>query len=272
MNTRRVVFARTRFNYDSYVDFWRLVSLSNFEIVYSDEMALDDDGATYILTPINGEIEYVRERLRTRRAKTVWWNLERPDAPNNDLRAALDSIAGLFDAAWCSDRTVARMDARLTHVVLGGHKDLCDGAFSDEKTHDFATICYPWGRREALFRLIQDKGLSMAPSYFPGTERNITLARSRVMVNAHQYPLGVVAPLRFAAAAAHKLPVLTESIVDAYPHTPGVDLVEAAYDAMPDVAFSLVRDASRCAALGEAIYRTLCVEHTFRRGVEEALR
>jgi hypothetical protein len=44
-----IIFARTRWNYESYVDYWDLVELSNFPIVWLDEMDLSKIGTTYIV-------------------------------------------------------------------------------------------------------------------------------------------------------------------------------------------------------------------------------
>src|SRR6266404_2769198 len=76
------IFARTRYQYQSYSDFWRLVELSNFQTCYVDQIDLEND-QIYITTPINGEhrphINHRRSILKkAQQARVVTWMLERP--------------------------------------------------------------------------------------------------------------------------------------------------------------------------------------------------
>lgn len=272
------VFVRTRHSYDSYSDFWKLVELSGLATCYVEEIRLDSE-FTYIVTPINGEfrphIKNEQERVGSdRRARVIWWCLERPDADGiPPLKDVIDEIAPYIDGAWASDRTVAGMDARLTHVVLGGHPGLCPdpaalGTLGAE--YDFAHMSYAWGRRENLYMVLAGRGLRMAPIAY-GQARHEILLRTRLMLNAQQYHLPVIAPLRFAIAAAYRLPVVSERPADPYPHVLGHDLVGASYEEMVPAVLSALIDEDRLRALGAAMHETLCERHTFRRGVEEGL-
>jgi hypothetical protein len=73
-----IIFARTRWNYESYVDYWDLVELSNFPIVWLDEMDLSKIGTTYIVSPMNGEFLPYMEQNKGRVSEVMLWNLERP--------------------------------------------------------------------------------------------------------------------------------------------------------------------------------------------------
>jgi hypothetical protein len=283
-----IVFARTRWPYDSYQDFWRLVELSGFPVVWLDEIDLTAD-VTYIFTPHNGEFNQLaglpveppapgmtwhpaRPRSwRERKCRLVWWMLERFDDGNPaSAIERVESMLGFVDAAWVSDRWVASLHPRLTHVVLGGHPGL--GRDPDPiKIYDYAHISYAWGRREALYAAIRARGLIEAPTNIWGPARAAVLAQTRLMVSAHQYPAATIAPLRFAIAAAHSLPLLTEAVTDPYPHVLGMDLAHAEYHVLPDAVAGLLRDQERRERLGAMLRHRLCVEWTFRRGVEEAV-
>lgn len=277
MEERRIVLVATRHWYDSYGDFRDLARLSGFDTCYVDEIRLDAP-CTYITTPINGEYrphifnEQQRVPPHLRRAKLVWWYLERSDATGQPpVKAVVDSIYDFIDAAWVSDRSVATLDPRFQYVVLGGHPGLRIDDAQAAPEYDFAHVSYAWGRREGLYKRLERLGLKMAPPHF-GMQRHETLIRSKVMLNAQQYPMAVIAPLRFALAAAYKLAVVSEAPADPYPHRPGVDIEVAGFDDLPRLVIDLARGSQeRRQALGEALYRTLCEEWTFRRGVEEGL-
>lgn len=267
-----VFFARTRHQYDSYVDFWRLVELSDFKTCYVDEMDLESD-SIYITSPINGEfrphINYRRSILQQpQRAKIVWWDLERPDAAGNPpISAVIDEIKPYIDAAWVSDRLVASLDSRFTHVVVGGHAGL-RLIPPAECVYDYTHQSYAWGRRENVYAALRGRGLREGPSCY-GPERDRVLSSSRLMINMQQYTLPVVAPLRFVLAAAYSLPILTEKVHDPYPYND--DLIQTWYEDMVD---GTIRTLARTdlGEIGLRTHRKLCEEFTFRRCVEDGLR
>lgn len=275
MNGREVVFVRTRYVYPSYTDFWRLVELSGYSTVYVDEIRLDEP-LVYVTTPINGELYPHVRNERTRlggdapAAILVWWLLERPDATNEvPVEKRVSEALGYVEHAWVSDRLVASFDARFRHVVLGSHPGLRDGGEPEEKTYDYCHMSYAWGRREHLYGFMRARGLREGPAAW-GAERAKVLAASRLMVNAQQYTLPVVAPLRFALAAAYKMPLLTEALHDPFPLVRGQDFDEATIHEMPEKAVEMLRRPD-IAIMGERLYERLCVEWTFRRGVSNAL-
>jgi hypothetical protein len=268
----RIIFARTRHQYDSYSDFWRLVNLSDFEACWVDEIDLEQD-VTYITTPINGELRPHVNHRRTllqqdQRAKIIWWDLERPDATGAPpIKEVLDEIQPYIDGAWVSDRLVASLDSRFKHVVLGGHAGLRQSP-SLECVYHYTHQSYSWGRREHIYKSLQARGLREGPSCY-GSEREQVLASSRLVLNIQQYTLPVVAPLRFVLAAAYHIPVLTERVHDTCPY--GDAIIQTNYD---DLVDGTIRTLARTdlGELGLRLHRTLCEEWTFRRGVEEALK
>ncbi|MDD5007570.1 MAG: hypothetical protein PHC68_04095, partial [Syntrophorhabdaceae bacterium] len=124
--------------------------------------------------------------------------------------------------------------------------------------------------REALYNTMRSLGMREAPNAY-GLERSKILGKTKLMVNAQQYSLSVIAPLRFAIAAAHKLPVLTETVAIPWPHVIGHDLWQASIDTMPIEAARLLANPELLRQLGDNLHHRLCVEWTFRKGVEEAL-
>ena len=270
------ILVATRHHYDSYEDFWELVRLSGFRVCHVDEVRLDA-GETFIVTPCNGEFvpHFTNERVRVpeSNSRLIWWCLERPDAPrpSKPLPETVDEIWLLIDAAWVSDRSVAALDSRVTHVVLGGHKDLRARA-PEQPLYDYCHLSYAWGRRADILRFIQARGLREAPNGW-GDEKARILSSSRLLINAQQYPMGVIAPLRFALAASHRLPVLTERVGDPYPHVIGHDLAQADYDQLPAMAADLLgpHNNELRRNLGNNLYETLCEKWTFRHGIEEGL-
>jgi len=269
-----VIFAKTRHEYDSYQDFWSLVSLSGFPTCYVDEIDPTTEN-TYIFTPHSGEffatVSKHGKAWNARKAKIIWWLLERPDGDKLSLEKRMSPLLPHIDDAWASDNTVVAMHPKFKRAVLGGHDGLSHCPPRKDKDYDFAHMSYVIGRRVDVYTYICVRGLREAPNAW-GKERSKILAATKLMVNVHQYPLPVIAPLRFAVAAAHHLPVLTETVKDPFPHVIGHDLWQADYDSLPDEAVKLLENPRLLAQLAENLHERLCVEWTFRRGVEEALK
>ena len=269
-----IIFARTRHTYQSYDDFWSLVALSDFPTCFVDEIDPSKDH-TYIFTPHNGEfVHHAASKglaWANRRAKIIWWFLERPDGNLVPLDDFMKPVLPVIDEVWVSDGTISELHPRLKRMVLGGHEGLALVPPQDFKEYDFAHMSYAWGRREELYAYICVRGLREAPNAF-GKERSEILATTKLMVSVHQYPLPVIAPLRFAIAAAHRLPVLTETVKDPYPHVIGHDLWHADFENIPDEAAGLLENPGLLWQLAKNLHERLCVEWTFRRGVEEALK
>src|ERR1700678_4271845 len=103
-----IIFARTRHIYGSYTDFWKLVELSGFDTCYIDEIDISLEN-TYIFTPINGEygahiLAQKNDPNKIRRAKLIWWNLERQLSVDNS------TIDNIIDEIWVSDRYYATLN------------------------------------------------------------------------------------------------------------------------------------------------------------------
>lgn len=272
------IFARTRFGYDSYSDFWKLVELSGFPTCFVDQIDLQSDN-TYITTPVNGELRphvAYRRTLGPQSARIIWWNLERPDdARELGLSAQLDEILHFVDEVWVSDRYYASLDPRLKFVVLGSHEGLArtiaglNYVFAPMKTYDVALMAAPVPRREGVIYELKQRGLRVAPNAW-GAEREQILRGTHVMLNVHQHenPMPIGEPLRFALAAAYRMVLISERIGDIYPLDHGC-LVSAPFSDLVDFVGALSRPASQ---YGERLHQRLCVELNFRKCVEDALR
>ncbi len=235
----KIIFAKTRYVYDSYTDYWKLVELSGFPICYVDEIDLFANNTTYIVCPMNGEMYehlkgidnlsyYVNARL-------VMWNLERPSGSNNLIQYVDDNIKLLgkyFHNIIISDRHLALNcrihsgDDRFMYMPLGIHEELGHpGAFSD-KYYDLITLsCYS-NNRSWLFNTPHElksviQGCSLATNAW-GETRDKYLTESKFMLNIHQDGLPYIEPLRFVLAAAYGLPLITEYCTNFYPYNDNI--------------------------------------------------
>ena len=274
------IFVRSTENYPSYADFWRLVELSGFQTVRANEADLGNPGACYVWVEMDpGSLEHLIRLERTRSSRVVWWYLERPDAnprpgipPEEMFRQAVGEVLSWVDQVWVSDRGLQRIEPETCFAVLGSHPGLAEPAESGRplESWDATHVGQRTPRRIAAIERLRNLGYSVAePSY--GPERARMLSGSRALVGIDRVEgLHVGAPLRWALAAAHRLAIVNEEVPDPSPLVPGKSIVLAPYDELPEaVAGCLARDPG---AMGEAAWRKLCLEWTFRKGVLEALK
>jgi hypothetical protein len=210
-----IVFARTRHVYDSYLDFWRLAELSEYPIIYLDEMELLNKDMTYISAPFNGEFHELEGKKRE--CKLILWNLERPAGSgglNKYIRHLHAHIRkGRIDNVIVSDITLAN-ETKFIYVPVGSHEGL--GSPGTEKHYDFIHLmCYS-NRRGPLFQTPEMPRERFADCSIAmngwGEERHTRLQQSKYMLNVHQDDDLYMEPLRFALAAAYGLPVITENL------------------------------------------------------------
>lgn len=272
------IFARTRYTYTSYSDFWRLVELSNFKTCYVDEIDLEKD-EIYVSCPLNGEhkeiFPYRRSILKCpQRATVALWQLEKPYNPDSGpgtvsdkVKATVDRCLGYFDSVWISDKWIAGLDPRFTYVEMGSHPELASSA-KDSIQYDFAHMSYMIGRREAIYAPLS-RTLRMAPNAW-GVERDRILRSTRAMLNVHQDNVQVIEPLRIALAAAYRMAYLTEDSPNLDPLEPGKTCHTAPYDHLiSDVPLWFAQQD--LALMGERLFQRLCVQSNFRKGVMDAL-
>ncbi len=283
-----IVFARTRWVYDSYRDFWHLVELAGFPVCYVDEIDLSLEHV-YILTPYNGEVEPVmlakrRALVGPARARVIWWNLERPDVPGSPplhdvVTKALESVTDV----WVADRHYRALDERQQHVSFGSHPGLaqCYGTeepFSVERhehLYDYAHISYVHGRRVAIHEQLKRLGLREAPGGGDHQLRDRVLRQSRVLISTHQTPSSLAEQSRLALAAAYHMPLVCEHLADPYPMRVGEHYLDATAESLPLVVRDLSQPAERESVrrdLGNRLFRLLCEEHSFRTEIEAGVK
>jgi len=265
-----IIFAKTRYNYDSYSDFWKLVELSGFDTCFVDEIDIAAQNTTYIITPINGEfrphIKHHRDELKKPwNAKLIWWNLERHTTMDNVI---LDDIVDYVNDIWVSDRYYATLNKKFKFVVLGSHPDLRMNKDNISKIYDYCHISYVYGRRDYIHYELKRHGLNIGPNGW-GEERDKILRASKLLINIHQDIHPISEPLRFAICAAYSLPIISETIKDPYPLIQNKDIIITDYDGV--ITKTIEKYNSDLSYMSNAIYDNLCIKNTFKISVEKGL-
>lgn len=270
-----VIFAKPSHKYDSYRDLYRLVELAGFPICSVKEMDLDRD-VTYVTSPVDGETRaHCGSSKGTRKAKVIFWCLERPDSgnyPPDGIGAAnrVDEILKFVDHVWVSDKHYASLDPRLIYVTLGSDARLAEGPSLPIKVYDIAALTYNNERRSKIYGPL-GKRWKMAPESAWGETRAKVLHSSRCMLYVHQTPMPIGAPLRFALAAAYKLPLISEEMTNTCPLLGEFDFLTCRYEEMVE-KIEVWLTKGWLSELGKNLHQTLCVSFPFRGCVEEGLR
>ncbi len=267
-----IIFAKTRHTYDSYCDFWRLVDASGFRTCFVDEIVYSEP-VVYITTPWNGETTEALTRPRfnnyeANKAKIVWWLLERDVC--DGTRNITDEF-GFVNQIWVGDRSTAKKDPRLTHVVLGGHPDIAT-AIKKDKEYDVTALAYLWGRRQDIANALVKQNVSVAPDAYGKHAQDDILPKSKLMLSMHQYDIAkIIAPLRFAVAASYGLPLLSETVTDSYPLIEGQHFVTADYVDLVNKAVKLLKDENALATLANNLKQLLTENFRFDKCVNTAV-
>jgi hypothetical protein len=254
------VFVFSDHDYPSYTDVRRLVELSDFEITSQSGIDWDDPPLPLIiLSP-----EQPSAVVKGKSDKLIWWSLEYGGEYEPDLTHWRGEV-------WACDPTWAQTHgAKL--VVMGSHPELADTYRSAvEKPYDFLMLAYMTERRQRLLRQLADLKSPAEP--YPGymMERTEQLIQSKLMLHAHQRDdTPAIAPQRLALCAAYRLPLIHEDTPDPGEYEDRVDF--KLYRHLADeTRFYLSNERIR-KQYAEDLHRWLCVEHTFRKSVEAALR
>ena len=268
-----IVFARTRYVYDSYTDFWKLVELSEYPVVYVDEIDVKDRAKTYIAAPFNGEFFPLGEVKR--KCKIFLWNLERPlgsgGAEQYKEHLTKHISNGYIDDVIVSDVALAKITG-YKYVPVGSHKDL--GSPGSDKKYDYIHLmCYS-NRRGILFDeptkpKTSFSGRSIALNGW-GEARHKSLQESRFMLNVHQDTDMIMEPLRFALAAAYELPILTENLYEnSYPYIVGIT-----HFPIGDIASAMLMAVRRYGVLllgAKELRKLVTGPYSFRRCIKRYL-
>lgn len=291
----KIVFVQTRTHYDfrgepccvtgahsgSYSDFWDLVKVSGFPTCYVDEIRLDQDIA-YITSPVNGEtrphLANERKRVADPKAKVIWWDLERPQHGGEDMHALAEEITAYFDEIWVSDRfyaTLYRSHPKVKFVVFGSDSRIAEQYDLEPmptKQYDVIHLSAPsYTRYSVIGHLEVDNNIRVAGNCWRDL-RHKRLLESRFMVNVHQTPVPMGEPLRFALAAAYKLPLISDRLSDPFPMVPTTHFRHAEREEMKSLILEMMTDPDEnWAPMGQALHDLFCVKYNFAEQVRKAV-
>lgn len=276
-------FVQTRHFYEPYKDLFDLARLSDYPVIYIDEVeALDAVGNAFIVSPANGE--WTHWRKGQFQARVIMLQLEYNIDGQNNPPAAVTEI-------WHGDKWHAETYG-YRYVPLGSHEGLniADNPTLD-KRYDVAMLSYMSNRRQVMLQMLDKEQVTQAPTLW-GVERSNALTQARAMLHVHQwgklpedvlqahgigldYNVGhvdmpCVAPLRWCIAAAHKLPMITEQVMDRGVFTPDV-LLQAEFRYLAGFVRYLIDSDYPLQEFGDALHERLCCDYTFRRSIEGAL-
>lgn len=268
-----IIFAQTRYVYDSYLDLRRLFELAGFPSCYVDEIDIARP-CVYITSPVNGELRPHIDNWtgrRPRNAHIIVWNIERPSGSAGSVGKYAEANRDLLykrhaDEVWVSDRRLAD-DTVLRFVPLGSHSGL--GEPEIKKEFDFCHMSYINPRRTGILKHFGHR--KIGPNCWPPL-RDDVLKKSRFALNVHQDNLPYQEPLRWALFAAYGLPIVSEIVFDAFPW--GDDLITfAGYDTLPmTLDRCLNEDYESFRKRGLAARERLCIEYEFGKIVRQAVQ
>lgn len=274
---------QTRHMYQSYTDFFNLARLSEYPIVFADELdALDAAGNVYLISPINGEWNHW-EAGRFK-GKLILYQLEHNVDGQHNTPAAVNEV-------WCGDKWEAEKNG-FRYVPLGGHCGLVESSTPQDKLFDTVMLAYRTPRRQMMEQELALESVTYAPSEGAWNEaRSDMLHQSKVMLNIHQWgrvddailnrcsvgkeynqtsyavSMPVVAPLRWCITAAHGLPMVTESVNDrgVFGYT---CMLQADFKYIPQFVSYILKDHYKLDDYAAALQELLCHTYTFRHMIE----
>jgi len=260
-----VIFCKTRYQdkgYQSYSDLWRLVELAGYPIIYVDQLDPQSDN-TYIVTPLNDEW---LQGWQNPKAQIIHWEFEW----RTDWRAEVDEPQGVA-RVWHIDPYMGKQTG-FEYVPVGSDDLLneCTHIWPLTRIVDVAIMSYQTPRRQLITQQLEGLGLKVARPVSGewGTARSTTLLSSACMVHTHQLEAAPgIASLRWAIAAAHRLPMITETVKDR-----GIFgyscMVQSDYEYLAAFTAHMLKDRVQLVEYGEALHNLLCVENTFRKVIE----
>jgi hypothetical protein len=258
-----IIFAQPRHVYQSYSDYWRLVELAGYPIVYLDEMDLQSDNCYIFSTPSTFWHDGVEGcGFEGARARLIY----------NCLEFYLDvdypSIPGV--EVWTPDAWYAKF-ARIRYVPMGS--DVALNLLPDARPSPryVATLWAESGHRYTAYGSMVNAGLKMGLGGW-GEARHQNLLSAAVMVHAHQWvDRPTIAPQRWALAAAYHLPLITEYLGDA-----GIFnglVLETSAEAMGFFVREHLQPVQRglMNKYADRLHEQMCVKMPFKKGIEAAV-
>jgi hypothetical protein len=266
-----IAFVRTGHYYEPYIDFFKLAELAGFPIIQLSEVDVSQH-KVFIVSPHNGEWNphISNQDDKPRNAHLILWNIERPSGSKGSVGNYGESNRKLiydryFDEVWVSDRRLAD-ETTLRYVTLGSHEGM--GSISNDKRYVFCHMSYEVPRRQTILKHFNpdDIGQNCWPP-----ERDDVLRQSYFALNIHQDNHPFQEPLRFALFAAYGLPIISESIYDAYPYG-NETMAFANYDDLVRRTRELLKsDYGQWREMGERCREMMCNEFEFGKMVRQAV-
>jgi len=270
-----IIFCKTRFQgswneqtqafeggYASYHDFWQMVKWAGYKSIWVDELDPQSDN-TYIITPLNDE--WLSGWPKHHTAEIIHWEFEW----RWDERKSWQEPPGV-NRVWHIDKWFAEKYG-FEYVPMGGDERLNEVGqnYPADKLYDVAVMSYQTYRRQQITAQLENAGLRLAPiSGLWGRRRSDALVRSHVMVHTHQIAEAPgVACLRWAIAAAHRLPLITETVKDRGIFTKSY-MPMADYQYLAQFARDQLKDFRTLNNYGLALHSLLCRDYTFKRAVD----
>lgn len=286
-----ITFCRPGHNYESYLDFWKLVELSGFPIIPVSELDISKPGF-YITAPMNRDwrnhINSEHKKKKRVNAHLILWNIERPGGDGTVFQYGQqqrylmyglwengekvnedgDTAHGRFvDEVWVSDQRLAD-ETHLRFVVLGSDEGL--GSPGADKKYAFCHMSYVIPRREGIYSQFKNSNISIAPNAWP-PERDEILKQTKFAVNIHQDQHPFQEPLRFALFTAYGLPIISEHIFDSRPWSDEY-MIYSDYDNMPNkIREVLADDYEKYRAMGLRARLRMTQDFQFGKMVREAV-
>jgi hypothetical protein len=256
-----VIFCKTRYQdigYQSYNDLWNMVKWAGYPIIYVDQIDPQSDN-TYIFTPMNGECI---NGWKNPKAEIILWQMEWQLTDEHNAPQGVSRV-------WCSDAAFAKRN-HYEYVPMGGDSRLKEDVYPyGGRKYDVSFLSYQTPRRQVITTQCFNNGLVIAPSSgLQGSERTQVLLHSHLMLHIHQRDdTKGVAPLRWCLAAAHGLPLITESVPD-FGIFDARYMMQARYETIASFTANALQDTHMLQDYASSLHQLLCVDYDFKRSVE----
>lgn len=250
------VFVVPETHYESYADFWTLVSLAGFDIRQMRDIDLLDESAVYIfVTP-----EPLPD-VSDAKARCIAWLFEYAGDYVQDVSRWRGEL-------WASDKAYAdAIGARFVLLGSDARLRLATPPLAEPPEFDVTMLGYLTPRRQAVKAELAH--LRWAEPDYPGhgVKRHQMLENTRAVLHTHQHDAApYAAPLRYAVAAAYGKPVISEALADDSPYAGLMQFVGT-----DTLHFHNDVDDALKRADGADLRHHLCVLHPFADNVMEAL-
>jgi hypothetical protein len=254
------IFVFPEKDYPSYSDIKRLVALSGFDSTTFKQIDVFSRRPLIVVSPepipnLNGVM-----------ARVICWQLEYAGEYTGNY-------AGFKGEIWASDKGWADANGA-KYVLLGSYPDLALSPRLKKGFADVTMLGYMIPRRQAIKDALADLRWPVDYPGHEGNARDAILSTTDLMLHVHQHDnAAYVAPQRIAIAAAYRMAVVSETVIDAGDLTGLVAYRD--YTELPAAVRRCLADEESVritAEAGEKLHQFLCIERPFRTCVEEALK